>query len=53
MISVNAVQIPIQICEFCSENHATQEYQVGNPFVQSEQTNYINNLQRRKKKILH
>src|SRR3954470_7898537 len=45
-MSVNAVQIPIQICELCSGNHATQECQVGNSFAQSEQTNYLNNLQR-------
>ena len=45
-MSVNAVQIPIQICELCSGNHATQECQVGNSFAQSEQINYMNNLQR-------
>src|SRR5438045_8146724 len=51
-MSVNAVQIPIHICELCYGNHATQECQVGNLFAQSEQINYMNNLQRNQHKNL-
>src|SRR5436853_5987191 len=45
-MSVNAVNAP-QVCEFCAGNRASVECQVGNPFTNSEQVNYLNNFQKR------
>ena len=44
-LSVNAVQIP-QVCELCAGSHASVDCQVGNPFAQPEQANYLNNFQK-------
>src|SRR2546430_1464037 len=44
-LSVNAVQIP-QVCEFYAGSHASFDCQVGNPFAQPEQANYLNNFQK-------
>src|SRR4051812_40571480 len=44
-LSVNAVQVS-QVCEFCAGCHASVDCQVGNPFAQPEQANYLNNFQK-------
>ncbi|XXG59006.1 hypothetical protein AAC387_Pa04g1169 [Persea americana] len=45
-LNVNAINSPILICEFCGGNHLSRECQVGSPFAQPEQANYVNNFQR-------
>src|SRR4051812_15727306 len=44
-LSVNAVQVS-QVCELCAGSHASVDCQVGNPFAQPEQANYLNNFQK-------
>src|SRR4051812_20552319 len=44
-LSVNTVKVH-QVCEFCAGNHAFVDCQVGNPFAQPEQANYLNNFQK-------
>src|SRR3954464_14912003 len=43
---VNAINTPMKVCDLCGGAHPSQECQVGNPFVQTEQVNYMNNYQR-------
>src|SRR4051812_27774458 len=43
---VSAINPLTKICELCGGAHSSQECQVGNPFAQPEQVNYMNNYQR-------
>src|SRR3954466_12719946 len=35
----------MKVCDLCGRAHPSQQYQVGNPFAQTEQVNYMNNYQ--------
>src|SRR3954468_16901244 len=43
---VSAINPLTKICELCGGAHSSRECQVGNPFAQPEQVNYMNNYQR-------
>ena len=47
-LKVNAIETSSSslICDFCAGNHASGDCQVGNPFAQQEQANYVSNFQR-------
>ena len=46
-MNVNAIQTNV-VCDHCTRNHSSVDYQKGNPFAQSSygQANYVSNFQR-------
>src|SRR3954467_13836660 len=43
---MSAMNTPAKLCNSCGGSHESQDCQVGNPFSQNEQANYMGNFQR-------
>src|SRR3954471_7986378 len=43
---MSVINAPTKICNLCGGGHSASDCQVGNPFAQPEQVNFMNNYQR-------